>query len=213
MCLWKMPPSVNRKFAFFAIFFEKSVIAIFNILILFIFIVFMQKAAEKRHGRLFGRGLLDVGPHGLRTVEAGAPECRAGSVLTRNRSAERLRPRGGSGGKGAFFRTGVLALRGLLLESRGSIGAASGTGPLQVSFMRSAAGRRKLPAEDSRLPAGRAQSAENKELPTKTVNSSERADSPAKKPVLRRACVSGDCPRGEGRAFSARFPGRRAPRA
>ncbi|WP_294485479.1 hypothetical protein [uncultured Mailhella sp.] len=74
MCLWKMPPSVNRKFALFAIFFEKSAMIIFNILILFIFIVFMQKAAEKRHGRLFGRGLFDVGPCGLWTVEAGASE-------------------------------------------------------------------------------------------------------------------------------------------
>lgn len=37
MCLWKMTPSVNRKFGLFAIFFQKNRINIVNLLILFNF--------------------------------------------------------------------------------------------------------------------------------------------------------------------------------
>lgn len=140
-------------------------------------------------------------------------ERRAGGVQMRNSSAERSRPLGGSGGKSASSRKGVLALHGLLPDPRGSVGAAQPPGlALQASFTEIPVEGADCPPKTPVCPQGRAVS-EKKELPTKTVNSSEMADCPAKKPALRRACVSGDCPRGEVRAFSARFPGRPALRA
>ena len=95
MCLWKMPPSVNRKFALFAIFFEKSARVIFNMLILFVFIVFMQNLPQSCTVGFPAAGFLAAGaaasgPSRRACRSAGQERCRRGrsALSDRGLSAE-----------------------------------------------------------------------------------------------------------------------------
>ena len=143
MCLWKMPPSVNRKFALFAIKKEKSVGLVFNLLILFIFIIFMQNLPQSCTAGLPAAGFWVAGAATFGPSRRARHERRAGGVQMRNSSAERSRPRGGSGGKSASSRKGVFAFHGRLLDPSGSVGAAQPPGlALQASFT-------EIPAEEA----------------------------------------------------------------
>lgn len=175
MCLWKMPPSVNRKFALFAIFFEKSVGFVFNILILFIFIVFMQNLPQSCTAGFSSAGFWVAGAATFGPSRRARHERRAGGVQMRNSSAERSRPLGGSGGKSAFFRTGVLPFTGVS-------GAARQRRRIFRDWrfkLRSRRFRRKKRTARRRRPSvrrGARSQRKTKKLPTKTVNSSEKAD-------------------------------------
>ena len=180
-------------------------------LILFIFIVFMQNLPQSCTAGFSSAGFWVAGAATFGPSRRARHERRAGGVQMRNSSAERSRPRGGSGGKSASSRKGVFAFHGRLLDPSGSVGAALKRERFNLRSRKFQ--RKERTARRKRPSARRGAPRRKKELPTKTVNSSEKADCSAKKPALRRACVSGDCPRGEGRAFSARFPGRPALRA
>lgn len=152
MCLWKMTPSVNRKFAFFAIFFEKSVIAIFNILILFIFIVFMQKLPQSCTAGFSVVVFWMSGPTASgrsRRARRSARQawCRRGRAALNDRrlSAEAERR--------AHLPEKAFCLSRASPDPRGSVGVSSGTGA-SIFVHGDSGGRSGLSAEDARLPAG-----------------------------------------------------------
>lgn len=164
MCLWKMTPSVNRKFAFFAIFFEKSVIAIFNILILFIFIVFMQKLPQSCTAGFSVVVFWMSGPTASgrsRRARRSARQawCRRGRAALNDRRLSAEAERRAHLPEKAFCLSRASA--GSARQHRRS--PASGTGPLQVSFTEIPAEEADCPSKTPVCPQGRAQSAENKE--------------------------------------------------
>lgn len=167
MCLWKMPPSVNRKFALFAIFFEKSAGFVVNMLILLIFIVFMQKLPQSCTAGFPAAGFWAAGPATSGRSRRARHERRAGVVQTRKSSAERSRSVGGSGGKSAFFRTGVLPFTGFCLSRAAASAQPSLRDRVASSFVHGDfCGRGGLPAEDPPVcPRGRAVSGKKKSCP------------------------------------------------
>ena len=75
----------------------------------------------------------------------------------RNSSAERSRPRGGSGGKSASSRKGVFAFHGRLLDPSGSVGAAQPPGlALLSSFTEIPVEGAGCPLKTPVCPQGRA---------------------------------------------------------
>ena len=166
MCLWKMPPSVNRKFALFAIFFEKSVRLIFNMLILFVFIVFMQNLPQSctagfSSAGFWVAGAAASGPSRRACRRAGQERCRRGRAALSDRDlaaeAEGKAPFSGQ----AFCLSRASA--GSARQHRRS--PASGTGPLQVSFTETSAEGADCPPKTPVCPRGRAVSGKKKSCP------------------------------------------------
>lgn len=168
MCLWKMPPSVNRKFALFAIFFEKSARVIFNMLILFVFIVFMQNLPQSctagfSSAGFWVAGAAASGPSRRACRRAGQERCRRGRAALSDRglSAE-AEGRAHLPEKAFWPFTGV---SGAARQRRRS--PASGTGA--SSFVHGdSGGRSGLSAEDARLSAGARSPRKTKSCPRRT---------------------------------------------
>ena len=157
MCLWKMPPSVNRKFALFAIFFEKSARVIFNILILFIFIVFMQNLPQSCTAgfpvvAFWMAGLAAFGR--LRRARRSARQawCRRGRAALNDRRLSAEAERRAHLSEKAFCLSRASA--GSARQHRRS--PASGTGPLQVSFTETSAEGADCQPKTPVCPQGRA---------------------------------------------------------